>query len=354
MNKLFECIVGSQAYGTQLPTSDLDIKGIYIQPNSDILGFKYEQQVNVDKDTTYYEIKRFIELAMTANPTILEMLFVDDEMIQFYHSAFEYVQDNRLQFLTKKCYNSFAGFAHGQIEKAKGLNKKMNWEIEKTIRKTPLDFCYVLEVNRSIPLEAWLKQNRLKQEYCGLCAVDHFPGTYLLYYDWIAEHKGSTEYRGIVFEDSNDIRLTSISKGQEKMIECTIHYNKDAYSKHCREYNEYLNWKANRNVARYVDTVAANLGKQQKIDSKNMMHCIRMLDCAEEIARTGNLTVKRPNAEYLLSIRKGEVSLEDILQQATEKIAGLKELFDNSSLPDEVDKEFCHNLVNQVRKEYWK
>lgn len=348
MNKLFECIIGSQAYGTNLPTSDIDIKGVYIQPNSDILGFKYNQQVEVDKDTVYFEIKRFIELAMTANPTILEMLFVDKYLL--LTPAFTWIQENKFKFLTKKCYNSFAGFAHGQIEKAKGLNKKMNWEIEKTIRRTPLDFCYVLDTNRSMPLDAWLKQHKMKQEYCGLCAVDHFPGTYLLYYDWIAEHKGSTEYRGIVFEDSNDIRLTSISKGQEKMIECTIHYNKDAYSKHCREYKEYCDWLANRNTARYTDTAKHG----QRIDGKNMMHCIRMLECAEEIARTGNLTVKRPNAEYLLRIRKGEVSLEDILQQATEKIAGLKELFDNSSLLDEVDKEFCHNLVNQVREEYWK
>lgn len=350
MNKLFECIIGSQAYGTNLPTSDIDIKGVYIQPNEDILGFKYNQQIEVDKDTVYYEIKRFIELAMTANPTILEVLFVDDCLIKEYHSAFEFVQDNRIKFLTKKCYNSFAGFAHGQIEKAQGLNKKMNWELEKTVRKTPLDFCYVLDKNRSIPLDAWLKQQKMKQEFCGLCAVDHFPGTYLLYYDWLAEHRGHTEYRGIVFEDSNDIRLTSIPKGQELQVECTISYNKDAYSKHCRKYHEYTTWLANRNTTRYSDTAKHG----QRIDGKNMMHCIRMLECAEEIATTGILTVKRPNAEYLLSIRRGEMNLEDILKVATEKITGLKELFEKSDLPDDVDKEFAHTLVNDVRKDYWK
>ena len=70
---IFECITGSNAYGTNLPTSDIDIKGVFIQPLEDILGFGYVEQVNDEKcDVTYYELRRFLELISTANPNLLE------------------------------------------------------------------------------------------------------------------------------------------------------------------------------------------------------------------------------------------------------------------------------------------
>jgi predicted nucleotidyltransferase len=47
---LFETIIGSQAYGTQTPTSDVDKKFVYILPEDYILGTGYVEQINVNKD----------------------------------------------------------------------------------------------------------------------------------------------------------------------------------------------------------------------------------------------------------------------------------------------------------------
>lgn len=107
MIKLFECIVGSRAYGTNTPQSDTDIKGVYIQTNDDVLGLNYQEQEQPDKDTTYYEIRRFVELLGSANPTLLEMLFVDKQFIKYCHPAFQILIDNRHLFLTKKCNQTF-------------------------------------------------------------------------------------------------------------------------------------------------------------------------------------------------------------------------------------------------------
>ena len=49
---LFETIIGSQAYGTQTPTSDVDKKFVYILPMDNILGTGYVEQINVNKDYT--------------------------------------------------------------------------------------------------------------------------------------------------------------------------------------------------------------------------------------------------------------------------------------------------------------
>ena len=340
MNKVFECVVGSHAYGTNIETSDIDIKGVYIQPNEDILGTKYTEQICKDKDTTYYEIRRFLELASSANPTILEMLFTKSF---FSHSAFACVLDAKEKFITKKCMNSFGGYAVQQIKKARGLNKKMNWERDKVERKSLLDFCYVNVIDQVIHLDKWMKRSNFVQERCGLRAISHMPGCYLLYYDF----KGDLGYKGIAFENSNDIRLSSIPKGKDPIT--LFYYNKDAYSIHCKEFNEYQEWLNNRNTQRYVDTTKHG----QQIDGKNMMHCMRLIDCGIEIAQTGAFSVMRPNKDELLAIRRGEVNLEDILLEAERKLRVMETLFKESNLPDDVDKELIHNLILQTRHEYW-
>ena len=102
MNKIYECIVGSQAYGTNLPNSDTDIKGVYCQSKDDILGLKYVEQLNPDKDTSYYEVRRFVDLCGAANPNILEILFADEKFIKQIHPAFEIIRKNRHRF-TRFC-----------------------------------------------------------------------------------------------------------------------------------------------------------------------------------------------------------------------------------------------------------
>lgn len=352
MNKIFECIVGSHAYGTNIETSDVDIKGVFCQPNEEILGLKYQEQLNPDKDTTYYEIRRFIELAGSANPTILEMLFIDDKFIKKITPAFQLIRDVKEKFLTKNCANSFGGYAVAQIKKAKGLNKKMNWEKERIERKEVLDFCFASFDGKSLPIKDFLKKEGMKQEFCGLSSIPNFPNTYALFYDWVSHYNQegnrgyvSLGFKGIVGEDSNEVRLSSIPK--DLQIVTNLYFNKDSYSIHCKEYREYQEWLEKRNTDRYVDTSEHG----QQIDGKNLMHCTRLIDCALEIAQTGTFEVFRPNKEYLLSIRKGKVDLNKLIEEAEAKLLLIDELFVKSDLPEKVDFEFKHDLLVQIRKE---
>lgn len=54
---LFECIVGSQAYATNIETSDIDKKFIYCLPEDYILGFNYLDFIEVNPDYTGWEVK---------------------------------------------------------------------------------------------------------------------------------------------------------------------------------------------------------------------------------------------------------------------------------------------------------
>ena len=336
---IFKVLVGSHAYGTDIATSDTDYKGVYRQSFDELLGFGYREQIDVSKDETYYEARRFLQLLQVGNPTMLELLYTPADCVLVKEPAFELILQQRERFLTKKCLQSFGGYALAQIRKAKGLDKKMNWEKARVTRKTPLDFVYAYENGKTLPVEKWLNQKGLQQAQCGLVALDHFRDGYALYYD---EHS-NLGFKGIVLDDSNALRVSSVPKGMQPLT--IVCYNKDGYSKHCKDFKEYTDWLAARNTDRYVDVK----GHGQQIDGKNLLHCRRLLDMAIEIATEKTIHVRRPNADYLLQIRRGEVPLNDIIEAAERDIDRLNELFAASDLPEEVDQRFVNGLLLAVR-----
>jgi hypothetical protein len=345
---LFVVIRGSHAYGTNIETSDTDYAGVFIQPIEDILGMNYKEQINDDKnDIVFYEIRRFLELIGSNNPTILELLNTPEDCIVYKHPAFQVILDNSSKFISKKCAKSFGGYAVQQIKRAKGLNKKQNWEDRKVVRKTPIDFCYAHIEERSMPLQGFLTNKGMDVSKCGLSKIPHGRDTYALFYD-----RGETPcgMRGIAFEDSNDIRLSSIPNDNPNVaFVCQISFNKDGYSEHCKDYKEYSDWLEKRNVARWVEVKTHG----QQIDGKNMMHCRRLLKMACEIARGEGINVRRPDREELLSIRRGEVDLQTLIDQSEDDIAEMDRLFIESNLPDNVPHDLTHNLLVEVRKQIY-
>ena len=372
---LFETIVGSQAYGTQTPTSDIDQKFVYILPEDCILGTGYVEQINVNKDYVGWEIRRFLELMGSNNPTVLELLNSPEDCIVSKHPLFDLIIAHKDEFITKICKDSFGGYARQQISKAKGLNKKQNWEKDKVTRKDVLDFCYVIKGPKSIPWKVW--NTRYNEKFCGVVNVPNARDLYAVYFDVDANncfnekipeqmreeakawrkrdgHPMGFGYKGLVktgeganAAESNQLRLSSIPKGETPI--CNIIYNKDGYSSHCKDYKEYQDWLANRNETRYVETQEHG----QRIDGKNMMHCIRLIRMAQEIGAGKGINVRRPDAEELLSIRRGEVDLDNLIQMADQAIEEMDSIFDNSDLPKKVDSGLVNSLLIKIRKEFY-
>jgi len=161
-------------------------------------------------------------------------------------------------------------------------------------------------------------------------------------------------YKGLVksgeganVAESNQLRLSSIPKDEISI--CNIIYNKDGYTAHCKDYREYQEWLENRNEQRWTDVKAHD----QKIDGKNMMHCRRLLEMAKEIAEGKGILVRRENAQELLSIRRGEIDLQSLIDRAENDIVEIDRLFKESDLPDSVDPEFVNNLLVSIRKEFY-
>lgn len=339
MKTIFKALVGSHSHGTATDTSDFDYKSVFMQPESDILGFRYKEQIDINKDEVMYEVRRCVQLLMSANPTILELLWTPLDCIIQSSPEFQLILNERDMFLTKKCLNSFGGFAVAQIKKARGLDKKMNWEQAEVGKKTIFDFAHVHDNGKTRPVLDFLEHEGALIERVGLVNLANMKDAYAVYYDW----KNEGWARGLASENGQQFHLSSVPKGNTPVT--VMWWNRDGYSTSCRKYKEYQDWLKNRNTQRYVD----NTGHGQQIDGKNMMHCVRLLSMAKEIATEGVVNVRRPDREYLLSIRRGEVNLTGILTQAEETLAELDELFAKSSLPDDANWDDAHNLLINVR-----
>lgn len=381
---IYKYIRGSHAYGLNLPTSDMDEGGVYIEPIESLLGlgYDYQDQINDEtNDTTWYSLRKFLNLLMNGNPNILEALFVDNKFVLYEHPIMTEIKKHRHMFLTKNCFNSFIGYSKSQIKKARGLNKKIVNPV--TEKKDVLDFCYTFKEQGSQSMKEFLKKRAFDQKYCGLVNIPNMKDTYGVYYDYAAwlhfalnkqepymvyeytkvlggdnwenvykriENKEFFGYSGIVHPDgkSNEVRLSSIPKGEKPI--CFMTYNKDGYESHCKKYTEYQDWVEKRNPERY------NENKEKDYDRKNVAHCVRLIHMGIELAKTGQFNVDRTNIdrEFLLSIRQGNRTYDEVMAYVEDITKEMENEMMNSKLPDNVDKDFINDMLLNIRKEQLK
>ena len=337
---LFECISGSRAYGLDTPTSDTDIKGVFYLPKERFYSLQsdYIPQVsNETNDIVYYELGRFVELLLQNNPNMMELLATPADKILYRHHIMESLKPG--WFISKLCEKTFAGFANSQIKKARGLNKKIVNPMAKE-KKSLLDFCVVFVDGKSIDLQNWLNENHLNQRQIGLAVMPHATQMYAMYVD-----DGEQGFHGIMQKDNaNQVSLSSIPKGMTPVgyLSCNLM----GYSKYCKDYSEYWEWVDNRNEERYQTTLSH--GKQY--DAKNMMHTIRLLQTALDIAKTGQVIVKRPNRDELLAIKAGQSDYETLVKMADDLTFEISQAFAQSSLSDEPKREKVLAQLVKIRQ----
>ena len=384
---------GSHMYHLNTETSDEDFGGVFFCPKKMLLGLRgrYEEQVSDSKsDVVFYEFGRWLELLLKSNPTVLEGLFApEDCIVGEVHPAVRKILDNRELFLSKECFKTFYGYAVSQISKARGLNKKIVNPV--TERKDILDFCYTFIDQGSLPIKKFLAENGLDQKYCGLVNIpnmsDGDSSIYGVYYDFAAyfkfenidwardwyngnspykkffpsvteqlsiqgriEDKEFFHYGGIVHPDeiekSNTVRLSSVPKGEKPI--CFMAYNKNGYMRHCRDYKDYKEWEKNRNPVRYE----SNLG--HNYDAKNVMHCMRLVRMAKELAQGKGFNVVRTwDRDYLLDIRNHKFEYEDVMAQLEKEKLEMEEAIKSCTLPEKVDFDKVNDLLYDVRLKYY-
>ena len=117
-NLVLLAISGSHAYGTNVETSDVDLRGVALNSAREIfLGEDFEHVVNTDTDTTIYSFNKMLALLTANNPNTLEILGCKPEHYLVKTQVGQDLIDNRKLFLSRNCIRTFGDYATKQLRR---------------------------------------------------------------------------------------------------------------------------------------------------------------------------------------------------------------------------------------------
>ncbi|HLJ85369.1 MAG TPA: nucleotidyltransferase domain-containing protein [Candidatus Angelobacter sp.] len=114
---IYRCVVGSQAYGLSHEDSDIDRRGIYLPPAElewSLYGVP-EQLENQANEECYWEFKKFVVLALKANPNVLECLYTP--LVETATEIAQELLDRREMFLSRLVYQTYNGYVMSQFKR---------------------------------------------------------------------------------------------------------------------------------------------------------------------------------------------------------------------------------------------
>jgi len=335
---------GSHAYGTSLPTSDMDIRGICVAPMEYYLGFSkmFEQTVqNAPVDLTIFELRKFMKLAADANPNALEIIFTDPSDHLLVHPLMERLFEARHLFLSKKAKHTFAGYANSQMKR---INAHYRW-LKSPLKAPPTRAEFDLPERTVIPADqlaaaqaaiqkqidqwSWHEMEHLEPSL-RQAMQDEFTRRLLEITQWSWDETDEKVWqaatRAVGF-DTNFIRLLDLER---------------RYTGRLREWQNYQTWLKTRNPAR------AEIEAKWGYDCKHAMHLIRLFKMCKEVLTTGQVNVRRPDAKELLEIRHGAWTYEQLVEFSDKQDAELDELVKTSTLPKQPDREKLDQLCVEL------
>jgi hypothetical protein len=114
---IYRCVIGSQAYGLADAESAVDRRGIYL-PAADLHWSLYgvpEQLENHETQEVYWELQKFLVLALKANPNVLECLYTP--LIEKATPLAEELLGMKTIFLSRMVYQTYNGYVMSQFKK---------------------------------------------------------------------------------------------------------------------------------------------------------------------------------------------------------------------------------------------
>lgn len=295
---IYEVIHGSKAYGTSLPTSDTDKKGVCLIPDAryfiGMQGFE-QQDGGWNEDKVVYHLPKYLKLLGDNNPNIIETLWVNDSDILTMTPAGKKLRDARQSFLTKKAKFTFSGYAISQMHRMQAHKR-------------------------------WLDKSPSKPEQS----------------DFVHKHTIAIGPLGTQLSGNTKV-LKVINQDEAGWFNLEVErFDSEGYDYAVTEYTNYTTWRKNRNEAR------AALEAKHAIDTKHSMHLVRLLRMGYELLTEGKLYVRRPDAAELLAIRNGAWSYDEIIKYAQHMEQELEKVYKTSSLPHSPDWQMIESLQMEL------
>jgi predicted nucleotidyltransferase len=127
---ILQGIVGSTAYGLAREGSDVDRLGVFMAPTVEFLGLnppvgKRATMVQHEpEDLTLHELGKFCSLALQCNPTILELLWLPEELLETRTFEGYQLVDRREKFLSRqRVRNAYFGYATQQFTRLENRSR---------------------------------------------------------------------------------------------------------------------------------------------------------------------------------------------------------------------------------------
>lgn len=345
---LMLCLAGSHAYGTSTPTSDTDIRGIFVGKRGVICApFKQFNELTIasEEDAKAYELNNFMKLFVDMNPNIIELGFTTGDAVLYTTPEWEEIQGKLGQLLNRNVAYRFSGYAISQLKRIKGHNKHINNPMPEA-KPTQLEFFRLVQ--------SYLDTKVLKHEdfmhklnnMSGLCTLVPFGADI---YGVVPDHRENVQP---MFNPDGSIRKLDYEEipddVKKKPPLFIVKYLRQEHVTAKDKHHNYWQWVQNRNPARH------ELEEKYGFDTKHAMHLVRLLQMAEEILTGEGVNVRRPNPEFLISIRNGEVAYEDIVEWAEQKDKEiLGELINSSPLPKRSNLKLAERIILSAQEKVW-
>ena len=114
---IYRCVVGSRAYGLDNDESDTDRRGVYLAPAElqwSLFGPPEQFEDNATQ-SCFWELQKFLIMALKANPNVLECLY--SPMVEKATPLGEELLVLRQGFLSQMIFQTFNGYALSQFKK---------------------------------------------------------------------------------------------------------------------------------------------------------------------------------------------------------------------------------------------
>jgi len=306
---------GSHLYGTSTPTSDLDFKGVFLPAGRDILlqrvpnvidkgtGDNTTKNTQDDVDDQSFPLQKFLKMVTSGDTVGTELLFAPDWAIVEMDPDWELIRQNKHLLLNKQC-KGFVGYCQRQAAKY-------------GIKGSRMAACRDLVVMLDHAVREYgttAKLGELSKELAIFCGTHEFSeivnipsqaGKEMLHLDVVD--------RKVPFTNSIKNAL-------------------DIYSKVYENYGERARAAMNN----------------EGIDWKAISHALRVAGQAKELLLTGHITFPRPNADYLLAVKRGAFDYNVIAPDLEEMVEEVDAAALISPLPGKSDLAAIDELVLQL------
>lgn len=318
---LVKMMFGSHVYGTALPTSDRDFKGLFLPDAESLVMQRAAKHLNnstkkndsvrntaEDVDDEMFSYQTYMELIRQGQTVALDMLFTPE---RFYCADvvvspyWREIVDNASNLIHKGT-NAFVGYTKAQASKYgnKGdrlaalnlfMNAMKDWDGHKELGEYAAEITTLLEsVN---PKEAEIVM--------------------------IPSPNGLRETR-----DVPHLSLANKKVGYT----CSVEYARQVWQLALDKYGHR---------ARQAES-------NEGIDWKATMHAVRIAAEAKELLLTGHITFPRPEALLLLTIRQGQLPYKQVEELIDQGLMDIKEAELKSNLANKPNHELMESLVSKA------